>query len=213
MMANIGLQAMYLPGRLAPVHLAIVVCILYHHPEHSLVLPSMLSAAHDERVRQVGEARGRGVQCHSRQAVKQHGTWWPSLDRVHGQSKGARQEALCRRAGLSGPGWTRCCTFRHGGITYGTWVDLELNNGCGMPRLYNCITIMLQILMMKLGDNITTNFSEKQGTVTICLLCWAALTIAVWGSNDASWAQPMYQKEECCGPKSLRQRVLSSLSR
>lgn len=48
------IQAMHLPGRPASVHLAALVRVLQHHPEHGELLSGVLPAADDERVRQVG---------------------------------------------------------------------------------------------------------------------------------------------------------------
>ena len=45
---------MYFPGRSAGVHLAALVRVLQHHPEHGELLSGVLPAADDERVRQVG---------------------------------------------------------------------------------------------------------------------------------------------------------------
>ena len=49
---------MHLSGRPTSLYLGDLVRLLHHHPEHGELLPDLLPASHDERVRQVGQGGG-----------------------------------------------------------------------------------------------------------------------------------------------------------
>lgn len=83
--ANASSQAMHFPGGPAPVYLAALVCLLYNHSQHGAVLSELLPTADDERLRQVGQGGGGGIQRHSGKTAQQHRAWWASLDEVYGQ--------------------------------------------------------------------------------------------------------------------------------
>lgn len=87
-------QTMHLPGRLAFVHLAAIICVLYPHPQHGAVLPELLSPSHDEHVCQVGKGAGRSFQRDTCQAAEQHRARRTSLDTVHGSGQGTCEEAI-----------------------------------------------------------------------------------------------------------------------
>lgn len=87
-------QTMHLPGRLAFVHLAAIICVLHPHPQHGAVLPELLSPSHDEHVCQVGKGTSGSFQRDSCQAAEQHRARRTSLDAVHGSGQGTCEEVV-----------------------------------------------------------------------------------------------------------------------